>query len=69
VPGVFAAIALVAAMSAAAFGCEFGLFGSLGVFPLVPAACVVLPGVLAAVLLVAGVVPPLDVFDAEPLRF
>jgi hypothetical protein len=68
-PGVFATIALAAAMSAAAFGCEFGLFGSLGAFPVVPAACVVLPGVLAAVLLVAGVVPLLGAFDAEPLRF
>jgi hypothetical protein len=68
-PGVFAAIALAAAMSAAAFGCEFGLFGSLGVFPVVPAACVVLPGALAAVLAVAGVVPVLEAFEAEPPRF
>ena len=66
-PGVLAAIAFSAAASAAASGCEFGSFGSLGVFPAVAAAGVVLTGVLAVVLLGAGVAPLLDVFGAESL--
>ena len=66
-PGVLAAIAFSAAASAAASGCEFGSFGSLGVFPVVPAAGVVPLGVLAVVLLGAGVTPLLDVFGAELL--
>ena len=66
-PGVLAAIAFSAAASAAASGCEFGSFGSLGVFPAVATAGVVLTGVLAVVLLGAGVAPLLDVFGAESL--
>ena len=46
-PGVLAAIAFSAAASAAASGCEFGSFGSLGVFPVVAIAGMVLTGVLA----------------------
>ena len=66
-PGVLAAIAFSAAASAAASGCEFGSFGSLGVFPVVAIAGMVLTGVLAVVLLGAGVTPLLDVFGAELL--
>ncbi len=76
-PGVLAAIAFAAAANAVAFGCEFGSFGSLGVFAVDPAAGVVPAGVLAAVLLGAlatllsgaGVALLLDVFGAELLRF